>query len=103
MQSLSVWLACDEKASFRQGTDTRTECRRVYFDRCFLREQFEVQQGMPFEGRCQILCALRRDAFLSVRSQRGLLEADRKRQRGRLARLRTRVSSCRQSLKMARA
>ena len=55
MQSLSVWLACDEKASFRQGTDTRTECRRVYFDRCFLREQFEVQQGMPFEGRCQIL------------------------------------------------
>jgi len=54
LKSLELWLACDEKASFRQGTDTRTETRRVYQERCFFRESFEVQQGLPFESRCQI-------------------------------------------------
>ena len=54
MKSLEVWLACDEKATYRQGTDTRTETRRVYQDRCFLREAFEIHQGLPFESRCQI-------------------------------------------------
>ena len=37
MNSFEVLLACDEKATFRQGTDTRTEARRVYEERCFLR------------------------------------------------------------------
>lgn len=55
MNSLEVWLTCDEKATYRQGTDTRTETRRVYEQRCFLREQFEIHQGLPFESRCQIL------------------------------------------------
>jgi hypothetical protein len=54
MNSLEVWLACDEKATYRQGTDTRTESRRVYQQRCFVREAFEIDQGMPFESRCQI-------------------------------------------------
>ncbi len=54
MNSLEVWLTCDEKATYRQGTDTRTESRRVFQERCFLREGFDVQQGIPFESRCQI-------------------------------------------------
>jgi hypothetical protein len=54
MNWLEVWLACDEKASFRQGTDTRTETRRVYEDRCFVRSNFEIHQGLPFESRCSI-------------------------------------------------
>jgi hypothetical protein len=53
MHSLEVWLACDEKATYRQGTDTRTETRRVYEERCFLREGFEIHQGLPFESRCR--------------------------------------------------
>jgi hypothetical protein len=53
MNSLEVWLACDEKATYRQGTDTRTETRRVYEGRCFVRGNFEIQ-GLPFESRCQV-------------------------------------------------
>jgi hypothetical protein len=54
MRSLAMWLACDEKASYRQGTDMRTESRRVYEDRCFSRETFQVEPGLPFESCCQI-------------------------------------------------
>ena len=54
MRVLEVWLACDERATFRQGTDTRTETRRVYQQRCFVREDFEIAQGLPFESRCQV-------------------------------------------------
>ncbi len=54
VNSLELWLACDEKATYRQGTDTRTESRRVYEERCFVREDFEIDQAMPFESRCQV-------------------------------------------------
>ncbi len=54
MNSLELWLACDEKATYRQGTDTRTETRRVFEQRSFVRENIEIQQGLPFESRCQI-------------------------------------------------
>ncbi len=54
MRSLEVWLACDERATYHQGTDTRTEIRRVYEYRCFVREDFEIPQGLPFESRCQV-------------------------------------------------
>jgi hypothetical protein len=51
MKSLEVWLACDERTTFRQGTDTRTESRRVYQLRSFIRSDFEIAQGLPFESR----------------------------------------------------
>jgi len=54
MNCLEVWLACDERATFHQGTDTRTETRRVYQSRCFVREDFQIHQGLPFESRCQV-------------------------------------------------
>lgn len=54
ISTLELWLACDEKATFRQGTDTRTESRRVYEQRCFVRENFEIHQGLPFESRCEV-------------------------------------------------
>lgn len=54
MRSLEVWLACDERATYRQGTDTRTETRRVYHERCFVRGDFQIQQGLPFESRCRV-------------------------------------------------
>jgi hypothetical protein len=55
MKSLEIWLACDERATFRQGTDTRTETRRVFERRCFVREDFEIDQGLPFESRCEVV------------------------------------------------
>jgi hypothetical protein len=54
MNSLELWLACDEKATYRQGTDTRTEIRRVYHQQCFERQGIKIRPGMPFESRCQI-------------------------------------------------
>jgi hypothetical protein len=54
MNSLELWLACDEKATYRQGTDTRTEARRVYEERCFVRKDIEIDHGLLFESRCQI-------------------------------------------------
>jgi hypothetical protein len=53
-KSLEVWLACEEQAAYRQGTDTRTETRRVFNERCFLREDFQILQGLPFEERCRV-------------------------------------------------
>jgi hypothetical protein len=54
MRSLEVWLACDERATYRQGTDTRTETRRVFEERCFVRHDFQIQQGLPFESRLRV-------------------------------------------------
>ena len=54
IDALELWLACDEKATYRQGTDTRIESRRVFEERCFIREDFEIDPSMPFESRCQV-------------------------------------------------
>ncbi len=54
LNSLELWLACDEKATYRQGTDTRTESRRVYQERCFVRNDIEIDRGLSFESRCRV-------------------------------------------------
>ncbi len=54
MNSLEVLLACEEAATYRQGTDTRTETRRVFKQQVFRREGFEIREGLPFETPCQI-------------------------------------------------
>lgn len=54
INSLEVQLACDERATYRQGTDTRTERRRVFQQQIYRRQGFEVQPGVPFEGRCPL-------------------------------------------------
>jgi hypothetical protein len=50
VNALSVSLVCEEKATYRQGTDTRTESREVHRADLFRREAFEVQDGLPFEA-----------------------------------------------------
>ncbi len=54
MNFLEVDLVCDEQATYHQGTDTRTEQRRVYEQRVFERRQFDIPLGMPFEQQCRI-------------------------------------------------
>jgi hypothetical protein len=49
MNSLRVVLVCNESATFRQGTDTRTERRCVYEQTIFVREGFEIDPATPFE------------------------------------------------------
>ena len=50
--SLDVLLVCEEEAMYRQGTDVRTDCRRVHQERIFHQEGIEVKPGMPMERKC---------------------------------------------------
>ncbi len=54
MNYLEVFLVCEEEATYRQGTDTRTEQRRVYEQEVFSRRRFDIPQGIPFEHQCRI-------------------------------------------------
>jgi len=54
MNSLCVCLACDEQATYHQGTNTRRESLRVFEQPVYRREQFEVRHGVPFEARCTL-------------------------------------------------
>jgi hypothetical protein len=49
VKALRVALACEESATYRQGTNTRTETQEVYCKQLFRREGFEVENGLPFE------------------------------------------------------
>lgn len=52
-ESLEVLLVCEEEATYRHGTDTRTETRRVYAQPILQRERFEVHRGLPFTAECE--------------------------------------------------
>lgn len=54
MKSLIVDLVCEEQATFRQGTDTRTHTSRVYQKRVFDRQGFDIPQGLAFQQQCRI-------------------------------------------------
>lgn len=48
LRRLEVALVCEEEATFRQGTNTRTETREVFRSRIFAGEGFEVKHAEPF-------------------------------------------------------
>ena len=50
---IEVLLACDEEATYQQGTDTRTDRQRVFDRQVFRREEFEISPDAPFEDRCR--------------------------------------------------
>jgi hypothetical protein len=60
---LRVLLVCEEIATYRQGTDTRTETREVFRKELFRRDSFEIRGGMPFE--CDIELKLHETAMHS--------------------------------------
>ncbi|HYW81253.1 MAG TPA: hypothetical protein VE890_16840 [Thermoguttaceae bacterium] len=54
INSLRVCLVCEEQATYRQGTNTRTETREVYRQELACHEGFEVHRGLPFETECEL-------------------------------------------------
>jgi hypothetical protein len=61
MKSLSLWLLCEESATYRQGTNARTETREVYRQELFRRDDFPEQDGRPFETVIELVvppCAM---------------------------------------------
>jgi hypothetical protein len=55
VKSLRVLLVCDEEATYRQGTDVRTENRRVHQQQMFCREGFQIAPGIPFEHQFEMV------------------------------------------------
>lgn len=53
VNSLRVLLVCEEEATYRQGTNTRTATERVFEEEIFRREGIEIHAGMPLESRCE--------------------------------------------------
>lgn len=54
MSSLEMLLVCNEEATFRQGTDTRTETKCVYRQTLFRGQDLRVAGGAPFQTQCQL-------------------------------------------------
>ncbi len=54
MNSLQVFLVCEEQATYRQGTDTRTDVRSVYQEPVLTAQQFEIVPAKPFESPCRV-------------------------------------------------
>lgn len=52
-ESLNVSLVCDEEAVYRQGTNVRTESRRVFAAPVARHEHFVVKPDQPFETECE--------------------------------------------------
>jgi hypothetical protein len=54
ISSIDLFLVCDEVATYRQGTDTRTERLRVFEQPVFRREQIEVEPSRLFEHQGEV-------------------------------------------------
>ncbi len=54
LQRLELLLVCDEEATFRHGTDTRTETRRVHQQVLLEDDEVAVAGGVPFQTECEL-------------------------------------------------
>jgi hypothetical protein len=50
VKSLELWLVCEEEATYRQGTDIRTEVRRVVEQRLWTHGDFRIEPSEPFQA-----------------------------------------------------
>lgn len=65
-REFEVLLVCEERATYRQGTNVRTELREVYRQRLFRRKDFAIESAAPFEAHCAL--AIPEDAMHSFRA-----------------------------------
>ena len=54
VKALRVTLVCEESATYRQGTDTRTEKRSVYRADVCRADDFAIEKDRPFEARGEL-------------------------------------------------
>lgn len=54
VKSLSLSLVCYEEATYRQGTDTRTERRKIHESDIFNHEDFEIMPSIPYEYESEL-------------------------------------------------
>lgn len=66
MHTLTLNLVCEELATYRQGTDIRTETKKVFDRQIFRQQGFLIEPGIPFEHQCTL--EIPPDAMHSFRS-----------------------------------
>jgi Protein of unknown function (DUF3592) len=54
LTSLNLLLVCEERATYRQGTDARTDSCIVYKHCVFSVENVELEDPRPFDGTCRL-------------------------------------------------
>jgi hypothetical protein len=54
IDSLDITRVCEERVTYRQGTDTRVESRRVYEELLYSQKKIEVQPARPFETKIAV-------------------------------------------------
>jgi hypothetical protein len=52
IRTLVLRLVCEEAATYRQGTDVRTEIHRTFDRQIYRKTDFCIEPGMPFETDC---------------------------------------------------
>jgi hypothetical protein len=54
MSTLALRLVCEEMATYRQGTNIRTEIKAVFDRQIFRKTNFHIEPGIPFEHTCSV-------------------------------------------------
>jgi hypothetical protein len=54
LKSFQVLLVSEEEATYRQGTNRRTETRRVWQSEVYRNTGFEIRPGQPLEVECEL-------------------------------------------------
>jgi hypothetical protein len=54
VKTLRLSLVCEEAATYRQGTDARTETKEVHRQELLRQGDFEIRGGMPFEQEIEL-------------------------------------------------
>ncbi len=52
--ALELQLRCEEQATYREGTNTRTETREVYTQRLYCGNGRKGRRSIPFQARCEL-------------------------------------------------
>jgi hypothetical protein len=72
IRSFEVLLVCEERATYRQGTNSRTERTAVFRGSLFRREGFEVTSDAPFETQCEL--AIPPEAMHSFKAEHNAIQ-----------------------------
>ena len=67
MKTLLLSLVCEEMATYRQGTNIRTETKTVFDRQIFRKTGFRIEPGIPFEHQCSLEIPV--DAMHSFKSE----------------------------------
>ncbi len=54
LTSLNLLLVCQERATYRQGTDSRTDTCTVFQQDVFSIKDVELEDPKPFDGKCRL-------------------------------------------------